>query len=103
MNNQFEIITNTGKKKVVSKEFADLFNEAKEKSKYLGEDFGQLKEVPIEEFEEDKMIEKSILGEYGEKVKDIIRGALSKPKSPNQIKGGLADKVTYQFECKSSH
>ena len=79
----------------------------------MQENKDRVEELPIEEFDndnqdfreeflkkfenkKDKKIEKSILGEYGEKVKDIIRGALSKPKSPNKIKGGLADKMSVE-------
>lgn len=83
MNNQVEITTNTGKKRMVSKEFANLFNEAKEYSKSLGKEFGQLNDIPIEEFEEEQGIEKSI--------EDKVT---TNPKSPNQIKGGLADKMS---------
>ena len=79
----------------------------------MQENKDRVEELPIEEFDndnqdfreeflkkfenkKDKKIEKSILGEYGEKVKDIIRGVLSNPKSPNQIKGGLADKMSVE-------
>jgi len=95
MSDQVEITTNTGNKKMVSKEFAEAFNKAKEHSKSLGKDFGELNDIPIEEFEE-KKIEKSILGEYGDKVKDFLSEVLKNKKEPNKIKGGLSDKLSVE-------
>lgn len=59
MKKKFEITNNLGKKVLVSKEFAEAFKKAKEYGKSLGERFGELNEIPIEEFEEDNRIEKS--------------------------------------------
>ena len=50
----------------------------------------------FEDKKEEKKIEKSILGENGQKVINIIGQVLSNPKSPNQIKGGLADKMSVE-------
>jgi len=44
----------------------------------------------------DKKIEKSILGEYGNKVKDFLSEVLKNKKEQNQVKGGLADKLSVE-------
>lgn len=51
MKDKIEIKNNLGESKLVNKGFAEAFKKAKEHSKSLGNDFGDMNEVPIEEFE----------------------------------------------------
>lgn len=60
MSEKVQIITNTGKKVLVSREFSKAFQKAKHYSKSLGKDFGEFNDIPSEEFSDDFKEDKPI-------------------------------------------